>query len=113
MAGVIGFWMTRSGGHDRIPPGYERDRREGPDPAVLREAGFEVLGEHRFPTDHAWTTETLTGLVFSTSVLSRAALGSQAPDLEADLRRELRAYESAGALLETIGFAYELARRPA
>jgi SAM-dependent methyltransferase len=113
MAGVVDHWMTRSGGRDRIPAGYERDRRERPDPAVLEEAGFEVLGEHRFPTDHVWTTETLTGLVFSTSILSRAALGGQAGDLEADLRRELRDYESAGALLETIGFAYELARRPA
>lgn len=112
MAGVVDHWMTRSGGHDRIPPGYERDRRERPDPAVLREAGFEVLAGHQFPTGHAWTTETLTGLVFSTSVLSRAALGGHAGDLAADLRRELRGHESQGALLQTIGFAYELARRP-
>ena len=98
---------------DADVPLYLRRFRERPDPAVLEEAGFEVLGEHRFPTDHVWTTESLTGLVFSTSILSRAALGDQAGDLEADLRRELHDYESAGALLETIGFAFELARRPA
>jgi SAM-dependent methyltransferase len=113
MGGVVDFWMARAGGNDRIPPGYEQDRRERPDPAVLREAGFEVLGQHQFPTVHAWTTETLIGWVFSTAVLSRAALGGQAGDLEADLRRALQPFESSGALAETIGFAYELARRPA
>jgi SAM-dependent methyltransferase len=113
MAGVVNHWMTRSGGRDRIPPGYEQDRREHPDRAVLADAGFEVLGEHEFPTGHAWTTETLTGFVFSTSILSRAALGSQAGDLAADLRRELHGFETAGGLPETIGFIYQLARRPA
>jgi SAM-dependent methyltransferase len=113
MAEVVNHWMARSGGHDRIPPGYEQDRRERPDRAVLAEAGFEVLGEHEFPTDHAWTTETITGFLFSTSVLSRAALGGRAKDFAADLRRELHGYESAGGLPETIGFVYELARRPA
>ena len=113
MAGVVNHWMTRAGGHDRIPPGYEQDRRDRPDRAVLAEAGFELLGEHLFPAAHAWTIETITGLVFSTSVLSRAALGGRAKDLAADLRRELGGYESAGGLPETIGFAYELARRPA
>jgi ubiquinone/menaquinone biosynthesis C-methylase UbiE len=112
-AKVVNHWMTRSGGHDRIPPGYEQDRRERPDRAVVAEAGFEVLGEHRFPVGHAWTIETITGLLFSTSVLSRVALGGQAKDLAADLRRELRDFEAAGGLPETIGFVYELARRPA
>jgi SAM-dependent methyltransferase len=113
MAGVVDHWMTRSGGSDRIPPGYAQDRRERPDRVVLREAGFELAGEHRFPTEHAWTIETLTGLVFSTSVLSRAALGGHAGDFAADLRRELSGYETAGGLPETIGFVYELARHPA
>jgi len=113
MAGVVDFWMARSGGHDRIPPGYEQDRRERPDRTVLRAAGFDILGEHRFPTDYSWTTETLTGFVLSTAILSRAALGGQAGDLAADLRRELGGFEEAGGLPETIGFVYELARRPA
>ena len=113
MAGVVDSWMTRSGGHARIPPGYEQDRRERPDRAVLAEAGFEVLGEHRFPTRHAWSVETLTGLLFSTSILSRAALGGLAKNLAADMRRELRGFQSADGLPETIGFVYELARRPA
>jgi SAM-dependent methyltransferase len=112
MGVVVDDWMTRSGGDDRIPPGYEEDRRQRPDRAVLAAAGFEVLGEHLFATEHAWTTETLTGFVFSTAVLSRAALGGQAADLAADLRRALAGFEEAGGLPETIGFVYELARRP-
>jgi len=112
MAGVVDHWMTWAGGNDRIPPGYEQDRRERPDRAVLAAAGFEVLGEWLFPTEHAWTTETITGFVFSTAVLSRAALGGQAADLAADLRRELAGFESSGGLPETVGFVYELARRP-
>ena len=113
MAEVVNHWMAKSGGRDRIPPGYEQDRRERPDRAVLADAGFEVLGEHQFPTGHAWTIETITGLLFSTSVLSRVALGGQAKDFAADLRRELGDFQAAGGLPETIGFVYELARRPA
>jgi SAM-dependent methyltransferase len=113
MAEVVNHWMTRSGGRDRIPPGYEQDRRERPDRAVLADAGFEVLGQHQFPTGHAWTIETIIGLLFSTSVLSRVALGGQAKDFAADLRRELGDFQAAGGLPETIGFVYELARRPA
>ena len=78
-----------------------------------RRPGSRSSASTSFPTGHVWTTETLTGLFFSTSILSRAALGGQAKDLEADLRRELRDFEAAGALPETIGFVYELARRPA
>jgi SAM-dependent methyltransferase len=113
MAGVVDHWMTRTGGRDRIPPGYEEDRRQRPDVAVLRAAGFEVAAGHEFPAAHVWTAETLVGYAFSTSVLSPSALGGHAHDLETDLRRELGAYESAGGLRETIGFAYELVRRPA
>jgi SAM-dependent methyltransferase len=113
MAGVVDLWMTRSGGHDRIPAGYEQDRRERPDRAVLAATGFDVLGDREFPTEHAWTTDTLTGFLFSTAVLSRGALGGHAGDLAADLRRELGGFEEAGGLPETIGFVYELARRPA
>ncbi len=112
MAGVVDSWMARSGGHDRIPAGYEQDRRERPDRAVLAAAGFDVLGDRVFPIEHAWSTETLTGLLFSTAVLSRGALGGQAGDLAADLRRELGGFEEAGGLPETIGFVCELARRP-
>ena len=91
----------RSGADGRIPAGYEQDRRERPDRTVLADAGFQVLGDRVFPTKHAWTVETLTGLLFSTAVLSRGALAGHADDLAADLRRELGGSESAGGLPET------------
>jgi SAM-dependent methyltransferase len=103
MASVVEHWRSKAGAGDRIPPGYERDRRERP----------EVIGTYQFPTLHAWTAETLIGYAFSTSVLSRAALGGHARGFEADLRCELGRFESAGAMHETIDFAYEFARRPA
>jgi SAM-dependent methyltransferase len=112
MAGVVRHWLSKAGAGDRVPPGYERDRRERPDAAVLRQAGFEACGSYRFPTVHAWTVETLTGYAFSTSVLSRAALGGHAGDFEADMRRELGGFASSGAVHETIDFVYLLARRP-
>jgi SAM-dependent methyltransferase len=113
MASVVTHWRSKAADGDRIPPGYERDRQERPDLAVLQQAGFEVIGAYQFLTVHAWTVETLTGYAFSTSVLSRAALGGDAPGFEADLRRELGPFASAGALRQTIDFNYMLARRPA
>jgi SAM-dependent methyltransferase len=112
MAGVVEHWQSEARAGDRVPPGYQQDRRERPDAAVLRQAGFEVVGSYGFPAVHAWTVETLTGYAFSTSVLSRAALGGHAGDFEADLRRELGRFASAGALHETIDFGYLLARTP-
>lgn len=112
MASVVEHWRSKAADGDRIPPGYERDRQERPDLAVLQQAGFEVIGTYHFPTVYAWTVETLTGYCFSTSILSRAALGGGAQGFEADLRRELGPFAPAGAMRETIGFNYMLARRP-
>lgn len=97
---------------DRIPDGYEQDRRERPDLTVLAEAGFETLGEYRFAVEHEWTAETITGFLMATSVHSRAALGDDAPAFEADLRRELLARSPDGVFRQRLSFAYELARRP-
>ena len=95
----------------RIPDGYEQDRRERPDLAVLAEAGFEIDGEYRFAVAHEWTVETITGFMLATSVYSPAALGDDAPAFEADLRRELLEHSRDGTYPQTLSFAYELARR--
>jgi hypothetical protein len=52
------------------------------------------------------------GFVLSTAVLSAAALGGMTADFGDDPRRELLACEPSGRLRQTIGFAYDLARRP-
>ena len=97
---------------DRIPDGYEQDRRERPDQAVLAEAGFEIGGEYRFGLEHEWTIETITGFMLATSVHSPAALGDDVPAFEADLGRRLLAHSPDGTFPQTLSFAYELARRP-
>ncbi len=106
-------WRTRAGADDRIPPGYEQDRKERPDLAILRQSGFGVVGDYTFTAAHEWTPDALVGFVFSTGVLSRAALGDLAPGFEEDLRREFHACAPDGRLPQVIGFGYQLARRPA
>lgn len=106
-------WMARTGGRHRIPAGYDQDRRQRPDQAILRESGFRLAGCYEFRAAGEWTPESLIGFAYSTSVLSRAALGGLAPEFESDLRRELRASEPSGQFRQDIRFAYDLARRPA
>ncbi len=92
---------------------WKRVREERPDTSILQEATYELVGSYRFPTEQRWTISELVGFAYSTSFLPRTVLGDLAGRFEADLTGELSAYESAGMLLETIDFAYELARRPA
>ena len=79
---------------------------------MLRDAGFELAGSYQFPVSWEWTPETLIGFAYSTSVVSRDALGDLAPGFEEDLRREVCACEPSGVFRQTLEFAYELARRP-
>jgi len=113
MSATMQRWMTRVRADDRIPAGYDQARQDRPDAAVLRESGFQLAGAYQFPTAHEWPLEALIGFVYSTSVLSHAALGGHASGFEDDLRHELLALEPSGRFRQTIGFAYELARRPA
>jgi SAM-dependent methyltransferase len=94
---------------DRVPAGYERERAERPDAAVLRDAGFDYLGQREFSVAHEWTAESLIGHAYSTSVRSRAALGDSATDFEADLRNSLAPH---APFRHDISFAYELSRKP-
>jgi ubiquinone/menaquinone biosynthesis C-methylase UbiE len=105
-------WRARMATGDRVPAGYEQARSARPDEAILSEAGFDFAGRREFCADHDWTPDTLAGFLFSTSVLSRAALGSLAADFEADIRRELHATDPAGRFRQSISFAYDLFRRP-
>lgn len=109
---VRGRWLDRAGARARVPAGYADDRRDHPDRAILAAAGFQPIGRYEFAVAHEWTAESLIGFQYSTSVLSRAALGAQAAEFEADLRRELLSCEPSGRLHQTIVFACELARRP-
>lgn len=111
MSATMDRWMTRAQAHDRIPRRYGEAREQRPDLAILCDSGFQLTGSYRFPTVWQWTPETLIGFAYSTSVLSRVALGGLAPAFEEDLRHQVYACEPSGMLRQTIDFAYELARR--
>lgn len=106
-------WMARVGAKARVPRGWDEVRRRRPDGAVLTDAGLEVVGSYRFPTAHEWTIDTLTGFMYSTSVLPRTVVGDEQPAFERELRDALASYTVGGKLRQTIDFAYELARLPA
>ena len=105
MAGVVERWMVPV--RDRIPAGYERQRQALPDPELLRDVGFEIVGRYRFSAVQEWTPEALIRNVFSTSVLSRDALGAAAADLEAELQVVLA---GPARLAQDVDAAYDLAR---
>jgi ubiquinone/menaquinone biosynthesis C-methylase UbiE len=113
MSATVSRWMARAEIHDRIPSNYDEVRRQRPDLTILGDAGFELAGSYQFPASREWTPETLIGYAYSTAVLSRAALGDLTHGFEEDLRSEFRACEPSGAVVQTMEFAYELARRPA
>ncbi|MHB1434355.1 MAG: class I SAM-dependent methyltransferase [Streptosporangiaceae bacterium] len=112
VAATMRRWRRRVGPDDRVPEGYKRDRRDRPDAAILRAAGFELAGARQFPVRSQWTPGELAGFAYSTSVLSRAVLGAAAAEFEADLRRVLLAIEPSGRVSQTLWFAVELAVRP-
>jgi len=113
LAATMQRWRARAGTAGRVPPGYERDRRERPDLVILEQAGFEVVGSYRFSATHDWSPAALAGFLFSTSVMSRLALGEHAAPFEEDLRREMLACAPDGQPRQVIDFGYQLARRPA
>ncbi len=112
LVAVTQRWQHRSGALARIPSGWQADRDARPDERVLAEAGFELAGRHSVALSHDWTADELAGFVASTSVLSAAALGEQAAEFDADLRRALAACQPDGRFSQHTEVAYDLARRP-
>jgi SAM-dependent methyltransferase len=112
MAAVMHRWQHRPGAEVRIPASYAAGRNARPDQNILAEAGFELAGRHSVPLSHDWTADELAGFVASTSVLSAAALGAEAAQFDADLRRELAACQPDGRFSQHTEVAYDLARRP-
>jgi ubiquinone/menaquinone biosynthesis C-methylase UbiE len=109
LSDVLERWKATSAG--RVPSSWEESRRQRPDRLVLTEAGFKFLGAFGFPEEHRWTVEDLIGFVYSTSFLSRQALGARADDFETDMHSSLDRFDSGAGLSQTINFAYELYRR--
>jgi SAM-dependent methyltransferase len=112
MAEIMSRWQARLEAADRVPADYERERASRPDSAVLSGAGFRVIGNYQFRAIQDWTPESLTGYVYSTSVLSPPVLGGLASGFEAELRSELLSCEPGGRFRQEVSFAYDLAARP-
>ncbi|WP_432825118.1 class I SAM-dependent methyltransferase [Dactylosporangium sp. CA-092794] len=105
-------WQHTLGAGGRVPPGWERDRQQDPDHELLSRAGFELAGRHEFTAEHRWTIPDLAGHIRSTSFLPPPVLAGHAADFDADLAAELGRHSIDGHLTETVGFAYDLARKP-
>jgi SAM-dependent methyltransferase len=108
---TIERWRDRAGVRDRVPERWERAIEQDPHETVLRRAGLSYEGKVEFSVPLRWSVESLVGLVYSTSFLSRAALGHHADAFEADLRTQLLACRPDGLFEQDASFAYELARR--
>jgi ubiquinone/menaquinone biosynthesis C-methylase UbiE len=106
-------WLDRADARDRLPADFQEHIDELPHEKVLEQAGFEVLGRYEFAGSHDWSVVELTGLIYSTSLLSRAVLGDRCAAFEADFEARMRALEPSGIFRERTSFAYDLARTPA
>lgn len=109
---VLRRWRDALGASGRVPPGWDQPRQQDPDHDVVSRAGFEPAGRHEFPAEHRWTVVELAGLIRSTSFLPASVLANHAAEFDADLTAELSRHATDGRLTETVGFAYELARKP-
>jgi SAM-dependent methyltransferase len=106
-------WTQRVGAQERVPAGWAEAVERDPHEAVLRRVGLAYEGKFEFTAPATWSVDALTGYAYSTSVLSRAALGDHVAEFAADLRRRLLACQGDGMFEQDVSFAYQLARRPA
>ncbi len=79
---------------------------------IFAGAGFEDVTEDECDMPHVWTVESLIGYAYSTSVLSRKALGEQAGMFEADLRRTLLACDPRNVYPARVRCWCAVGRRP-
>jgi ubiquinone/menaquinone biosynthesis C-methylase UbiE len=112
MAEVMEHWRATAGTNDRVPSSPPDDLAEQPHADVLRAAGLTIEGEFEFATPHEWTVRTLTGFVYSTSILSPEALGEHRQAFADDLSRRLLTLDPGGVFGEAVDFSYTLARGP-
>jgi ubiquinone/menaquinone biosynthesis C-methylase UbiE len=108
---VVHRWTRETGTTERVPAKLDQHLTEDPHTTVLASAGFMIVGDFAFATPHEWTVEQLTGFMYSTSVLSQDALGSNVQAFERDLRARLLDVEPEGVFREEIDFSYTLASK--
>ena len=109
---TVDRWRDRLGVRDRVPEGWEEAMERDPHEQVLRRAGLSYEGCFEFSLVHRWTTDSLIGYVYSTSMLNRTVLQDQVPDFESDVRAKLLDCCGNGPFEQDLSFTYELARCP-
>jgi hypothetical protein len=109
---LIVQWMDATGSLGNIPSGLAESLTAAPHLTVLADAGLEVIGSFEFVAPHRWSPETLAGFAYSTSVLSRSALGDHIEAFERDLRERLLAAQPDGDFQDQVSFKYDLAVKP-
>lgn len=105
-------WLDRLSARDRVPASLEAHMTERPNPDVLRDAGFEIVGRYDFEEPYDWSVESLIGWAYSTSLLPPAVVGEHRDVFERDMDERLRAVEPSGVFRQAITASYDLARRP-
>jgi ubiquinone/menaquinone biosynthesis C-methylase UbiE len=103
----VGEPARRLGAPNSTPAGELADQEQ-----EIRNAGFTEVASRSFALAQEWTLEALLGNARSTSILSRAALGSRRADFEAALAKALLAFDSSGRCCDEIDSGYTFARRP-
>jgi SAM-dependent methyltransferase len=109
LRGVMVDWPGRAG--DRLPADWEEAMARESHEQVLTRVGFSYEGGHDFAVRHVWTIETLTGYLYSTSVLSRQALDDLAPSFEEDLSVRMLGCRPNGRFEQAVRFSYQLAQK--
>jgi ubiquinone/menaquinone biosynthesis C-methylase UbiE len=112
MADAMERWTRTADATDRVPSGLAEAWSDEPHTTVLARAGFTTVGHFEFLAPHEWSVESLVGFMYSTSFLSREALGTHREAFEEDMRERLLSLEPTGVFREEISFGYDLAERP-
>jgi len=107
---VMVDWLGRTG--DRLPANWQEAMVRDPHEQILSRVGFNYEGSHDFAIRHVWTIETLTGYLYSTSILSRQALGDLARSFEEDLSVRMLRSHPTGRFEQDVRFSYQLAQKP-
>jgi ubiquinone/menaquinone biosynthesis C-methylase UbiE len=109
---LVVHWMQVTGSRENIPSNLAEALAQAPNLTVLADAGLSVIGTYEFAAPHSWTLETLAGFAYSTSILSRSALGNHVEAFERDLRDRLLSIQPDGHFEESVSFSYDLALKP-
>jgi hypothetical protein len=73
--------------------------------------GFQEVASHPFLEPLEWTTETIKGFLYSTSVSSVRALGANRASFEAELKAALLECDASGRYRESMQFGYTFGRK--